>query len=283
MELLKKKTIKTALIALKLKLDRKDIVADEMNEEHGLKNNQSPDFHTKKSEVSKTDSRFRDGVILNKNGKKIEYLNFKYSKKIDTNHFLWDCNNLTYCYQCRLQHFPYGPECALRDANIFNYEKYLEIKNKKENKIVPYSTHKTGGKKKVVSDSSTPSLPSGYKVSSSTEIKQLMMQNIVNNQKIALLKCKENQASASKVLNVPSTLLLDSGANESYLNSKLMVLIRMDPEAMTKEIVQIASGPPVEIKGRGCILDHVAKYIPEFHMSLLSVYQTLKSTDSIAL
>ena len=45
----------------------------------------------------------------------------------------------------------------------------------------------------------------------------------------------------------------------------------------------LASGPPVEIKGRGSILDHVVKYTPEFHMSLLSVYQTLKSTDSIAL
>ena len=297
LELLKLESISEGLKVLKLKLVRKDISIDETKEEDNFKRLPSNFNSHKKSSAAALNSNkdtHSDGPILNKAGKLIECLNCKHAKNPNNiNHFLWNCYNLSYCYQCKAHHFPMGPECEHQNSKVFDYETYL--KRKGENtKTLPSAYPSTDKKKKLAlaNGSGDQKTEGGGKKASSAgpsnedQIKILKMQMIVNKQRIAFLQCqgvKKKKASSSDEVNGNFELLFDSGANDSFVNNDKISPIRMTPTGTVKDTVTIAAGNPLDIQGEGDILNHTSKYIPEFHTSLLSVYQTLKSNDSLAL
>ncbi len=130
LELLKLKSIKDGLNALKAKMHRKDISLDENREEESFKKQSFTSNSTRKSSGGNLKDIPSDGPIVNRFGKLIECFNCKHAKNpSNTNHFLWNCTNLGYCNQCKIRHFSMGPDCPHQDIKIFNYDNYLKRKN----------------------------------------------------------------------------------------------------------------------------------------------------------
>jgi len=108
MKSLKCKSIKKATEALRNKMKRKDIASAEESK------------FTKSSNTT------------NNSDKTKKCINCENSKKADSNHSIWKCSNINYCYKCRSKHLAFGPECPHKDIKIFNYDSYLEKQNKKQ-------------------------------------------------------------------------------------------------------------------------------------------------------
>jgi len=115
MKFLKIKDVKKSVTALLENLQSKDIQLAENNREKS----------------SQPVSKQSQGE-----GKK-ECLNCIHNKKEDatTNHKLWWCKNIDFCFKCNKKHLAFGPDCKFKDLKVFNYEQYIEKKRNPSNSI----------------------------------------------------------------------------------------------------------------------------------------------------
>jgi len=81
-------------------------------------------------------------------------LNCKHNNSSDvkSNHQLWYCKDIETCYLCKkknkpFKHLAYGSSCPHKDVKLFDYEKYLDIKIKKQDKSNIPNNYKNGNGK----------------------------------------------------------------------------------------------------------------------------------------
>ena len=294
---MKIKDIKQARVALRKHLLRKDIQSEENKQESG-ETHSSNNTGLAKNTTSKAKSTTSGGPLLDKNGNLVECYNCKHSKKANSNHYMWNCTNLGFCYECRVEHFPLGPDCPNKDSSKFDYDKFIARQQKNGNEDNKVDITNKFQKKKAIAATNkpTPSLPAAY-----------MLQMAQSNEDQFIEQCKKYYKSQIKGLKNCKTsgkpthqatsddevitkthdeyLAVDSGASETFINNLQFSDsdIRLTPMGKTKDQVQIAAGDPIDLIGTGDILNHTAHYTPEFHTSLLSVRQTLHHNDALAL
>ena len=285
------KSISVAIEKLKKKLLRKDIQLDEETEALGIERSKYGNSKPGTSDsLSRNDGTDEGTPLLDRNGTEILCLNCIHSKKPrNTNHFIWNCTNKSWCYQCAAKHFPMGHECPKADVKKFNYDVYLSKQQEKEsvrknNSTTLVITNKQ--KKKVTTVDDDTSLPRGYATQKTNPQREMFIKNALkyyDNQQCQMDGyCPKLPADESSEIG---DFKFDSAANETFINKMNLSdsIIRLTPTEKAKDQVQIAAGAPLDIAGVGDILNHTAHYVPNFHDSLLSVQQTLQSNDSLAL
>ena len=272
------KTIEGAANALEECYARKDSMLDEISLDKNLTKSLSEHSKESKEQKKKDNKESTDKKLYSKKGKLVECLNCKHApknKNKDTNHYLSNCPNLGYCYQCETQHFPLGHDCKFEDVSIFNYDKYLE--NKKDTDVNIPVTQKNKNKSKDKSKEND-------KVFESLSAMSVNSNDFKKALKILKSAYGENDSDDKVLKNM--FLFFDSAANGTHINNKKLsdtpinILNRMDP---MKDRVTVAGGQQIPISGYGSILNHKTSYTPSFHTSLLSVQSTLASNDSVAL
>jgi len=274
MKSLKCKSIKKATEALRNKMKRKDIASAEESK------------FTKSSNTT------------NNSDKTKKCINCENSKKADSNHSIWKCSNINYCYKCRSKHLAFGPECPHKDIKIFNYDSYLEKQNKKQDpSTVSTSTFKKKTQANLVNQNcpivqqptlTQNNLPGNMAmdVNMGRDILRSLdkLQRQLDEMSVSEVNRFRKLVNSNTITN--DTIFIDTGANETCLSNPKhsnspVIFNRKDPHL--KESIQVADGHSLEIEGKGTLLNHESSLVSSFKNTLLSISQTTCHNNAIAI
>jgi len=87
-----------------------------------------------RKDIAKAEDDRPNSTQKEKDNDSKECLNCQHSKKrgLNKNHAIWYCTNIEYCYACKQKHLAMGPDCPNKNKKLFDYDKFLDIKIKKQ-------------------------------------------------------------------------------------------------------------------------------------------------------
>ena len=199
--------------------------------------------------------------------------NCKFSTKPDYQHVhkLWNCRDIDFCFRCKEKHLALGPNCKFKDKSIFDYDKYAEKKKK-----TPTSVPSNKKEQKVANVAKEDFVTK----SDLLGIKDMFLEHL---QKIDKKLDWATGTEVSKKLSGES-IIIDSGCSHTCINTPTHSASPIKFNRMEyKDSIWVADGRSVEIVGTGKIFNHECSLVPSFASSLLSVAQTNKANNSIAI
>jgi len=222
---------------------------------------------------------------------------------IKKNHKIWNCKNIEYCCKCNKKHMAFGPNCPFKDKTIFDFEKYLEIKNKKDSNNLngslssnskpsngknqssqhyANSVQSNGNNNQPVNNVTT--CPTTSNLMTSTMGQDILNQLALFSKRLEDLTEVRNVKKVKQQMITPETIIIDTGCNQTTIcstnHSDTPIFFNRKDH---KETMQVANGDKIDIQGTGTILNHETNLVEEFTNTLLSVSRIDNSNNAIAI